>query len=107
MGTGMALGVDPGYDFEEFSTNGLKHGQLIVIGTDGIWEATNSAGEMFGKERFRDILRRKAHLNATGIINAVYQELDNFANGLKQKDDVTLVVIKVNSHSRPIENWHI
>ncbi|MEE4601036.1 MAG: SpoIIE family protein phosphatase [Desulfobacteraceae bacterium] len=107
MGTGMALGVDPGYDFEEFSTNGLKHGQLIVIGTDGIWEGTNSAGEMFGKERFRDILRRKAHLNATGIIDAVYQELDNFTSGLKQKDDVTLVVIKVEGNYGPIEDWHI
>jgi len=106
-GTGMALGVDPGYHFEEFTTNGLKRGQLIVIGTDGIWEAMNSTGEMFGKERFRHILRRNADLDATGIIDAVYQELDIFANGLKQKDDVTLVVIKVNSHSGPIENWHI
>jgi sigma-B regulation protein RsbU (phosphoserine phosphatase) len=62
---------------------------------------------MFGKKRFRDILRRKAHLNAKGIIDAVYQELDKFTSGLKQKDDITLVVIKVNSHSGPIENWHI
>lgn len=106
-GTGMALGVDPGYHFEEFSTNGLKRGQLIAIGTDGIWEAMNSNGEMFGKERFQDILRCNAHLNATGIIDAVYQELDIFANGLKQKDDITLVVIKVTSNSEPVENWHI
>ena len=106
-GTGMALGVDPGYHFEEFTTNGLKRGQLIVIGTDGIWEATNSTGEMFGKDRFRDIPRRKADLNATGIIDAVYQELDIFTSGLKQKDDVTLVVIKVEDQCGPIENWHI
>ena len=62
---------------------------------------------MFGKERFRDILRRTAHLNATGIIDAVYQELDNFSSGLKQKDDVTLVVIKVDGTPGSIENWHI
>ena len=107
MGTGMALGVDPGYHFEEFATNGLKRGLLIVIGTDGIWEATNSNGEMFGKKRFRDILRRNADLNATGIIDAVYKELDKFTGGLKQKDDVTLVVIKVKNHFEPIEDWHI
>lgn len=106
-GTGMALGVDPGYHFTEFSTNGLKCGQLIAIGTDGIWEATSNTGEMFGKERFRDILRRKAHLNATGIIDAVYQELDIFTSGLKQTDDVTLVIIKVDGKYRPIENWQI
>ena len=107
MGTGMALGVDPGYHFEEFTTNSLKSGQLIAIGTDGIWEATSSTGEMFGKELFRDILRRNAHLNATGIIDTVYRELDIFTSGLKQKDDVTLVVIKANRNSETIDNWHI
>jgi sigma-B regulation protein RsbU (phosphoserine phosphatase) len=35
---------------------GLKEGQIIAFGTDGIWKACNRSGKMFGKERFRDII---------------------------------------------------
>jgi sigma-B regulation protein RsbU (phosphoserine phosphatase) len=62
---------------------------------------------MFGKKRYRNILRHNADLNATGIIDAVYQELEKFTSGSKQKDDVTLVVIKVGGRYGSIENWHI
>ena len=62
---------------------------------------------MFGKKRYCNILRHNADLNATAIIDAVYQELEKFTSGSKQKDDVTLVVIKVGGGYGSIENWHI
>jgi len=94
-GSGMALGVNEGFDYEENSRNGLVNGQIIAVGTDGIWEAINGSGEMFGKERLRSIIRKNAGSNAGDILNAVYDELSRFTLGQKTEDDITLVIIKV------------
>ena len=68
---------------------------MIMIGTDGIWEAQNRQGEMFGKERFKDVIRRYADQPAEKIIQAVMEQLDNFRHPLETTDDVTLVVAKI------------
>ena len=73
----------------------LANGQVIAVGTDGIWEAVNSEGEMFGKERFRNIIRQNAAAGSGDILNAVYSELNQFTRGRKSEDDITLVIIKV------------
>jgi len=62
---------------------------------------------MFGKKRFRDIVRENAHLEANEIIDAVYNELSTFSKGLKKEDDATLVIIKLEEISKKIEEWHI
>ena len=94
-GTGIALGVNEGFNYEQNVKTGLKEGQIIAIGTDGIWEACNINGRMFGKERFRDIIRQNAHTGADAILEAVYRELNQFTKGRKSEDDITLVVIKL------------
>jgi PAS domain S-box-containing protein len=95
-GAGIALGVDAAYTYEENRKKGLKNGQVVAIGTDGIWEANDKDGRMFGKKRFRDILRRHAGERADDILNAVYDELTHFTRGRKSEDDITLVIMKVN-----------
>jgi sigma-B regulation protein RsbU (phosphoserine phosphatase) len=95
-GNGIALGVDEDFTYPENHRAGLSEGLVIAVGTDGIWETCNHDGEMFGKERFREIIRRNAHAGARVILNAVYDELHQFAKGLKAEDDITLVIIKVN-----------
>jgi sigma-B regulation protein RsbU (phosphoserine phosphatase) len=94
-GSGIALGVTDEFSYKENRKDGLANGQIIAIGTDGIWEATNHQGEMFGKDRLRDIIRRKAGESAAHILSAVYDELDLFTVGQKSEDDITLVVIKI------------
>jgi len=94
-GRGMALGVDENFSYEENSKTGLARGQIIAIGTDGIWEAHNKDGEMFGKERFRNVIRENADADAEGILNAVYDALSRYTVGVKSEDDITLVVIKI------------
>ena len=106
-GAGLALGIDGSYVFVENLKTGLREGQIIAIGTDGIWETFNTNGKMFGKERFRDIIREKAHLGANEIIDAVYNELNTFSSGLKKKDDATLIIIKLEEISEKIEDWQI
>jgi sigma-B regulation protein RsbU (phosphoserine phosphatase) len=94
-GSGLALGVDPEMRYGQYLKEGLLKDQVIAIGTDGIWEAFNQAGEMYGKERFRAVVRRNARGSAAEILNAVFEALDQFTLGQKTVDDITLVVIKV------------
>jgi len=107
QGSGLALGVDGEYVFEEYRKAGLRRGQIIAIGTDGIWETFNTKGEMFGKQRFRRIIRNRAHLGANGIVDAVFEGLNAFSRGLKQEDDITLVIIKIEDSSRQKQDWQI
>lgn len=50
---------------------------------------------MFGRERFKALLRDNHHLSATGLLNLVFEELEAFRAGQKAEDDITLVIIKV------------
>jgi len=93
-GSGIALGVKDDFSYEQYHRSGLTKGQVIAVGTDGIWEATNQEGEMFGKERLKNVIRQNAHASASHILNAVYTDLDSFIKGQKSKDDITLVIIK-------------
>ena len=97
MGSGLALGVEEEISYEENIKSGLAAGQIIAISTDGIWEAQNKDGDMFGKERFRELSRQKANAGAGAhdIIDAVYSDLNEFTIGLRPEDDITLVVIKI------------
>lgn len=94
-GSGVALGVSEAFDYEENYRSGLTNGQIIAIGTDGIWEAANGEGEMFGKARFRNIIRENANAAAGDILNAVYRELNQYTRGQRSEDDITLVIIKI------------
>jgi sigma-B regulation protein RsbU (phosphoserine phosphatase) len=94
-GSGVALGVNEAFDYEENYRRDLTNGQIIAIGTDGIWEAVNREGEMFGKARFRNIIRKNAHAAAGDILNAVYSELNQYTRGQRSEDDITLVVVKI------------
>ena len=106
-GSGLALGVDKDFIFEENIKTGLAQGQIIAIGTDGIWETFNKDGEMFGKRRFREIIRNNAHLRSSDIIDAIYNEIDTFSMGLKKEDDITLVIIKIEETPRKGADWQI
>lgn len=94
-GTGIALGVTDDFEYLEHHRKGLKNGQIIAIGTDGIWEAFNRDRKMFGKQRLREIIQNHAESPAEDILSAVYAGLHTFMNGVRSADDITLVIIKV------------
>ncbi|ACN13927.1 RsbP [Desulforapulum autotrophicum HRM2] len=94
-GSGLALGVIDGFRYISHQKNDLNNGQIIAIGTDGIWEAINTNGQMFGKKRLRDTIRKYAGESADDILNQVYVELNQFMSGTKPEDDITLVIVKV------------
>ena len=93
-GNALPLGVSKAAVYQKLDRE-IKPGQMIMIGTDGIWEAQNPQGEMFGKERFKDVIRQHADQSARDIIQAVIKQVDNFRYPLDKTDDVTLVVVKI------------
>jgi sigma-B regulation protein RsbU (phosphoserine phosphatase) len=95
-GSGIALGVDEKWNYKEYTKTDLNKGQIIFLSTDGIWESFNQKGEMFGKERIYDIIRKNSSLSSNEIINIMLDSLKNFQQGASIEDDITLVVIKIN-----------
>jgi len=95
-GHALPLGVSEKAAYQEYQRK-IDPGQIILIGTDGIWESQNSRREMFGKKRFKDLVRAHAHEPAKDILTGVIAGLDEFRHPLEIEDDVTLVVIKVDS----------
>jgi sigma-B regulation protein RsbU (phosphoserine phosphatase) len=95
QGRGILMGVDSQYDFQPNIRSGLNPGQVLIIGTDGIWETRNSSGKMFGKQRLMDLIHKNAHSSSEDIVKTVLHELEKFRGNSRQEDDVTLVVVKV------------
>ncbi|MGD9287106.1 MAG: SpoIIE family protein phosphatase, partial [Desulfobacterales bacterium] len=93
-GAGIPLGVDPDWQYKEELKKDLPRNQIILIGTDGLWEAQNAEGQMFGKEPIYELIRRKAEMRSNQILESIVAELDRFQKGYRLADDVTLVVIK-------------
>ena len=93
-GRGTVLGFDAGWTFEEYKHSGWSEGQIIVIGTDGIWETENPHSEKFGKFRLRQIIRQHSQFSSQEILKAIIDALATFRDTAPQNDDVTLVVAK-------------
>jgi sigma-B regulation protein RsbU (phosphoserine phosphatase) len=93
-GQGLALGLDDAFEYDSFHRR-IEAGQVIMIGTDGIWEMRNQDGEMFGKEALMEIIRNNQTASARRIVDTVTEALDRFRGDEAPEDDITMVVIKV------------
>ena len=94
-GEGMAMGVVEDAEYRDYTRQGWEPGSVVVIGTDGITETRNTAGELFGSERVREIIRANAAASAADLQAAVIQAVQTFRGDAPQEDDVTLVVVKL------------
>ncbi len=92
-GTGLALGVDENWIYEDYSRK-VQPGQIVLLTTDGIFEAHDPTGKMFGKARFKEVVRKNAGLEAEGIRKAVFEAVSEYRGDEPQEDDITLVVLK-------------
>ena len=94
-GDGIALGVVEDARFQDTGLQDWAAGSILIVGTDGLRETMNSQGEMFGRERLRDLIRSHAGESAEGIQKAVIESLHRFRGEVPQEDDLTLVVIRL------------
>ena len=94
-GTGLVLGVEADYAYQEYSLQSWTSGSVIIVGTDGIQETRNNRGEMFGLDRLKETVAENSTLSAHEIQAAAIDRLTKFRGHTDQEDDVTLVVIKL------------
>lgn len=91
----LPLGVIDDTAYHEQTSAAFRPGQVLFIGTDGVWEMPDAAGEQFGKDRLREVLRETANQPAAAMAAAVRERLTAFRGDVKSVDDVTFVVIKI------------
>ncbi|WP_272699141.1 SpoIIE family protein phosphatase [Desulfovibrio sp. Fe33] len=104
-GEGIPLGVVGDFVYQT-NESFLEEGDVLVLATDGVWEARNRAGEMFGKQRMLAIVRENAHKTAEEIRLAMLAGVEAFqANG--QEDDIAVVVVKKGAGARPMTRHSI
>ena len=94
-GEDIPLGIDPDWLFAPSEAGMLESGQVLVIGTDGIWEARNTAGEMFGKERLKDVIRANHTQSAADLLDTILAATADHRGTVPARDDATVVVVKV------------
>ncbi|MGD9056890.1 MAG: SpoIIE family protein phosphatase [Desulfobacterales bacterium] len=94
-GEGIALGVDGSWRYAESQREDLGDGQIILLSTDGVWEARNPQDQMFGRQAVSNIIRQHAQTSAAKIQDVILAELNRFQQGIAPTDDTTLVIIKV------------
>jgi sigma-B regulation protein RsbU (phosphoserine phosphatase) len=92
--SGQLLGLfpDPLIDVQRIE---LQPNHLLLVCTDGLAEAENADGVMFGKERLYSTLVANSKGNAQEICKTMWESLEDFRGQIAQHDDVTLLVVKI------------
>lgn len=91
--TGGILGIVPNQKFAVENLR-LKPGDILVITTDGITEAQNDNGDLFGHERIIDVIQEHSEKSANEISLLIMESVQKFSAISGYNDDKTLIVIK-------------
>ena len=75
----------------------LEKGSYLLMYTDGVTEALNEKGELYSEERLQALLNKEERRKgAKEIIEAVYTDIQKFAQGESQADDITMLALGIN-----------
>ena len=92
-GDGMSLGVSADSVYLQQGRS-FQSGQVVLLGTDGVWEACNGEGEMFGKERLKDLMRLHHKAPVSELLSAITQKWRGFCGDVPPEDDATILIFK-------------
>ncbi|MCY4474521.1 MAG: SpoIIE family protein phosphatase [Chloroflexi bacterium] len=90
---GTALGILPGLEYRESMVK-LESGDTVILYTDGITEAFNAEGELFGMDRLRQVFQDKQPMNAQEASAMVFDAVNEFAGDEPQSDDQACLVFR-------------
>lgn len=90
---GLPLGIDAEYVFAEAAAH-LDPGDVLVFYTDGVVEAVNAQGEIFGFERLRQLLGETTIRRPRSLTRQIVRAVRAFTTDTPQSDDITLVVLR-------------
>ena len=91
---GFPLGLFREANYEQFTLS-TRPGDAIVFFSDGIVDAQNAAGDMFGDRRLIEVVKEHIHASATELADAIMHEVGRFQAGFDRFDDETVVVLRV------------
>ncbi len=93
---GLPLGLFPGADYDEVTYH-VQTGDVFVFFSDGILDARNRAGELFGRTRVEQLVEANCGRSADDIVTTVFRAVADFSAGEPTFDDQTVVVLKITS----------
>ena len=91
---GYPIGICEKQEYGE-DTISMKKGDVVVLYTDGVVEAMNSKGEMFGLETLKRVCLGSRGLTSQKMIDTIKDEVFSFADTAAQFDDLTLLVFRI------------
>jgi phosphoserine phosphatase RsbU/P len=97
--TDVAIGFIPGRLYEPQERR-LAPGDILVLYTDGVTEAFDAARSMFGEERLQEVVRAHTEHSATDLVEAISVAVHDYAGAAPQSDDITLLVLRINSQDQ-------
>lgn len=92
---GVPVGLLDTRDYDEVHVP-MQSGDLLVLYSDGVSDGLNVEGDEFGVDRIASVMERASSSTPKQIVDAIFEDLDNFTQGADQFDDQTLLVMKVN-----------
>lgn len=96
--TGLPLGLFDDAEYDEFTFR-AKPGDMFVFFSDGILDARNRAGDMFGRSRVEQIVTQCAETSAEAVVKSLFDAVAQHAAGEETFDDQTVVAIRVKESS--------
>jgi sigma-B regulation protein RsbU (phosphoserine phosphatase) len=92
--TGPAIGLKEGFAIRREDIE-LEPGDILLLYTDGLPDATDHQGIFWGEDKLADIIRQNADASAEHLIQKIVMALKDHTNGIPLDDDVTLMISKV------------
>jgi len=102
-GGAFPLGIMPDHEYEEHVVGPLPEGAVLAIVTDGVFEARNEQGEMYGKERIKQIIIEHCQSSARDIADQLERDLTAFQGEAPQGDDITYVIARLCSEPNLVQ----
>src|SRR6476660_713880 len=96
--TGLPLGLFDDAEYDEFTFR-ANPGDMFVFFSDGILDARNRAGDMFGRQRVEEIIGKSWEFSADWVVDSLFKAVAEHAAGVETFDDQTVVAIKVKNAS--------
>jgi len=92
--TGLPLGLFEEVEYDEFNFR-ARPGDMFVFFSDGILDARNKAGELFGRGRLDQVICSDSQASADELVQAIFRTVAEHSAGEEAFDDQTVVVIRV------------
>jgi len=92
--TGLPLGLFDDAEYDELNFK-AKPGDMFVFFSDGILDASNKAGDLFGRRRLDQVVTRNCNASADAVVKAIFTAVTEHTAGADAFDDETVVVVRV------------